>query len=94
MIKSFNDFEAEQIFKGFLSRKLPPEIQNTSRRKLRMIDNAEIYEDLRIPPGNNLEQLKGNLEGFSSIRINDQWRIVFRWKDGGAYEVRIIDYHK
>ncbi|NLC92314.1 MAG: type II toxin-antitoxin system RelE/ParE family toxin [Treponema sp.] len=94
MIKSFNDFEAEQIFKGFRSRKLPPEIQNTSRRKLRMIDNAEIYEDLRIPPGNNLEQLKGNLEGFSSIRINDQWRIVFRWKDGGAYEVRIIDYHK
>ena len=94
MIKSFNDFEAEQIFKGFRSRKLPPEIQSTSRRKLRMIDNAEIYEDLRIPPGNNLEQLKGNLEGFSSIRINDQWRIVFRWKDGGAYEVRIIDYHK
>ena len=94
MIKSFNDFEAEQIFKGFRSRKLPPEIQNTSRRKLRMIDNAEIYEDLRIPPGNNLEQLKGNLEGFSSIRINEQWRIVFRWKDGGAYEVRIIDYHK
>ena len=94
MIKSFNDFEAEQIFKGFRSRKLPPEIQNTSRRKLRMIDNAEIYEDLRIPPGNNLEQLKGNLEGFSSIRINDQWRIVFRWKDGGTYEVRIIDYHK
>ena len=94
MIKSFNDFEAEQIFKGFRSRKLPPEIQNTSRRKLRMIDNAEIYEDLRIPPGNNLEQLKGNLEGFSSIRINNQWRIVFRWKDGGAYEVRIIDYHK
>lgn len=93
MIKSFNDFEAEQIFKGFRSRKLPPEIQNTSRRKLRMIDNAEIYEDLRIPPGNNLEQLKGNLEGYSSIRINDQWRIVFRWKEGGAYEVRIIDYH-
>ena len=93
MIKSFNDFEAEQIFKGFRSRKLPPEIQNTSRRKLRMIDNAEIYEDLRSPPGNNLEQLKGNLEGYSSIRINDQWRIVFRWKEGGAYEVRIIDYH-
>lgn len=94
MIKSFIDFEAEQIFKGFRSRKLPMEIQNTSRRKLRMIDNAEIYEDLRIPPGNNLEQLKGNLEGYSSIRINDQWRIVFRWKEGGAYEVRIIDYHK
>ena len=94
MIKSFIDFEAEQIFKGFRSRKLPTEIQNTSRRKLRMIDNAEIYEDLRIPPGNNLEQLKGNLEGYSSIRINDQWRIVFRWKEGGAYEVRIIDYHK
>lgn len=94
MIKSFADSETESIFNGIRSKKLPVEIQNVARRKLRMIDNAEILEDLRIPPGNRLESLQGNLKGYNSIRINDQWRIKFKWSEGGAYEVSIIDYHK
>src|SRR5574344_2179040 len=87
MIKSFADAEAELIFNGIRSKKLPVEIQNVARRKLRMIDNAEILDDLRIPPGNRLELLQGNLKGYSSIRINDQWRIKFKWSEGGAYKL-------
>ena len=68
-------------------------IQNVARRKLRMIEAAKVVEDLRIPPGNRLEKLVGNLDGFYSIRINNQWRIVFKFENGGAENVRITDYH-
>ena len=68
-------------------------IQNVARRKLRMIEAAKVAEDLRIPPGNRLEKLVGNLDGFYSIRINDQWRIIFKFENGGAENVRITDYH-
>jgi len=94
MIKSFSDSETEKIWKGFRSKKLPNEIQETARRKLRIINNSLNVDDLRIPPGNRLEMLKGNLSGFYSIRINDQWRITFQWDDGLATEVTIIDFHK
>lgn len=68
-------------------------IQNVARRKLRMIEAAKVVEDLRLPPGNRFEKLVGNLDGFYSIRINDQWRIVFKFENGGAENVRITDYH-
>lgn len=94
MILTFADRETELIFSGTRSRKLPPEIQNVARRKLRMIYAAKTVDDLRIPPGNRLEKLYGNLDGYFSIRINDQWRIVFRFEDGGAEDVGIQDYHR
>lgn len=93
MIKSFADKEANKIWKGFQSRKLPANIQNIARRKLRMINNAQNINDLRIPPANHLEKLSGNLIGFYSIRINKQWRIIFKWETDNALEVQIIDYH-
>ena len=93
MIRSFEDKETESIWNGTRSRRFPVEIQETARRKLRMINNAQIVEDLRVPPGNRLELLKGNLAGLYSIRINSQWRIVFQWKNGEADHVRISDYH-
>lgn len=93
MIKSFGDKETEKIWDGFQSRKLPSEIQNVARRKLRMINNAENINDLRIPPANHLEKLSGNFSGLYSIRINNQWRIIFNWENDNAYEVQIIDYH-
>ena len=93
MIRSFDDSEAESISKGKRSKKLPQTIQNVARRKLRMIEAAKVVEDLRIPPGNHLEKLVGDLEGLYSIRINDQWRIVFKFENGGAENVRIQDYH-
>ncbi len=93
MIKSFGDKETEKIWNGIQSRKLPSEIQNVARRKLRMINNAQSINDLRIPPANHLEKLSGNLSGLYSIRINNQWRILFNWKNDNAYEVQIIDYH-
>lgn len=93
MIKSFNDKETEKIFSRNHSRKLPQDIQQTAYRKLRMINNAVDVADLRIPPANRLEKLSGNREGQYSIRINRQWRICFRWEDGDAYDVEIIDYH-
>ena len=76
-----------------MSKKLPREIQDTARRKLRMINNSIDVSDLRIPPANRLEKLKGNLKEFNSIRINNQWRIIFKWDNGNALEVGIIDYH-
>ena len=76
-----------------MSKKLPREIQDTARRKLRMINNSIDVSDLRIPPANRLEKLKGNLKEFNSIRINNQWRIIFKWDNGNALEVEIIDYH-
>ena len=93
MIRSFDDIETESIYKGNKSKKLPMTIQNVARRKLRMIEAAKLVEDLRIPPGNRLEKLVGSLDGFYSIRINDQWRIVFKFENGGAENVRITDYH-
>ena len=93
MIKSFGDRESEKIWNGIQSRKLPSEIQNVARRKLRMINNAQNVIDLRIPPANHLEKLSGNFSGFYSIRINNQWRIIFNWENDNAYEVQIIDYH-
>jgi len=93
MIVSFNDKETEKIWNGVRSRKLPNEIQDTARRKLRMINNAQNINDLRIPPSNRLEKLIGDLKDFYSIRINRQWRIIFEWQDDNAHEVEIVDYH-
>ncbi|WP_067732469.1 type II toxin-antitoxin system RelE/ParE family toxin [Novosphingobium naphthalenivorans] len=94
MIRSFADPETELVFHGTRSRKLPPDIQNTARRKLRQIDRTVKLHDLRIPSGNRFEQLKGFTPSRYSLRINDQWRITFRWSEGGADDVRIEDYHK
>jgi proteic killer suppression protein len=94
MIRSFGAKETEKIWNGIRSAKIPPEVQNVGRRKLRMINNSIDINDLRIPPSNRLEKLKGKLKDFHSIRINDQWRIVFRWESGHAQEVEITDYHK
>jgi proteic killer suppression protein len=93
MIVSFKDKETEKIWNGIVSKKLPREIQDIARRKLRMINNSIDVSDLRIPPANRLEKLKGNLKEFNSIRINNQWRIIFKWDNGNALEVEIIDYH-
>ena len=93
MIIDFGDKETEKIWTGIQSRKLPPDIQNVARRKLRMINNAQNINDLRIPPANHLEKLSGNLSEFYSIRINNQWRIIFKWKNDTASEVQIVDYH-
>lgn len=93
MIRSFADKEAEKIWRGARSRKLPADIQQIARRKLRMLNAASVLDDLRIPPANRLEALKGDRKGQYSIRINDQWRICFRWKAGDASEVEIVDYH-
>lgn len=93
MIKDFGDKETEKIWNGIFSRKLPNEIQHTARRKLRMLHNAQSLQDLRIPPANRLEKLKGNLFSFYSLRINDQWRIIFVWDNNDAYQVQILDYH-
>ncbi len=93
MIKSFKDKEAEKVYNREGSRKLPEDIQQAALRKLRMINNAKNVNDLRIPPANNLEKLKGDREGQNSVRINDHWRICFKWKDRDAYEVEIADYH-
>ncbi|MBV8501940.1 MAG: type II toxin-antitoxin system RelE/ParE family toxin [Paucibacter sp.] len=93
MIESFADKRTAAIFDGFEVRGLPREIQGTARRKLKIIDAALTVESLRVPPGNRLEPLKGDRKGQWSIRINDQWRICFKWKDGNASDVEIADYH-
>lgn len=93
MIKSFNFQETERLFKRILSRKLPLLIQKTALRKLEMINAAISINDLRIPPSNHLKILKGNNQNIYSIRINDQWRICFKWNQNNAYDVEIIDYH-
>ena len=94
MIASFADSEAEKIYRGFVSRKLPSTIQKTARRKLLYLDDAEDLRDLLAPPGNRLEKLHGDRAGQYSIRINDQWRICFYWEAGKARKVEIVDYHK
>lgn len=93
MIVSFGDKEAEKIWQGQRSRKLPNQIQEIARRKLRMINSAIDLNDLKIPPANRLEKLSGELRAFFSIRINDQWRIIFKWSAGNASDVEIVDYH-
>jgi len=93
MIQSFADPETERIWSGQRSRRFPADIQSVALRKLRLLNNARVLMDLRIPPGNRLEALKGNRAGDYSIRINDQWRICFKWQSGGPSHVGIIDYH-
>jgi len=93
MILSFGSKDTEKIWTGIRVPKLPIEIQTIGRRKLRMINSSQNIQDLTIPPSNKLEKKKGNLKDYYSIRINDQWRIIFKWVDGNASEVEIIDYH-
>lgn len=93
MIKSFKDRSSESIFLGIRVRGLPGDIQQRARRKLRMLDAATIIEDLLVPPSNRLEKLRGDRRGQHSIRINNQWRICFVWKDANALDVEIVDYH-
>jgi proteic killer suppression protein len=93
VIRSFGDKEAEAIWEGRFSRRLPQAIQQLARRKLRMLDAAIDLRALTAPPSNRLEALKGDRRGQWSIRINDQWRICFRWQDGDTHEVEIVDYH-
>jgi len=93
MILSFGSKETEKIWNGIRIKKLPNEIQNIGRRKLRMLNNSQDIKDLRIPPSNRLEKLTGNLNSFYSIRINKKWRIIFTWNNGNASNVKIIDYH-
>lgn len=93
MIKSFADPEAELIWSGHRSRRLPPDIQDVALRKLRLLNQARVLNDLRVPPGNRLEPLKGDRAGQHSVRINDQWRICFVWMEGGPSNVEIVDYH-
>jgi len=93
MIISFGSKETEKVWIGERVPKWPLEIQEIGRRKLRMINNSQNIADLRIPPSNRLEKLFGELKGCYSIRINDQWRIVFKWSNGNAAEVKIMDYH-
>lgn len=93
MIRSFGSKETERIWKGIRVKKIPSEIQEIGRRKLRMLNNSQDIADLRIPPSNRLEKLKGKLKEYYSIRINNQWRIIFIWENGNAGEVEITDYH-
>jgi proteic killer suppression protein len=93
VIQSFIDSEAELIWSGRRSRKLPSDIQNAALRKLRLLNQAQVLNDLRVPPGNRLEPLSADRQGQHSIRINDQWRICFVWEEGGPSHVEIVDYH-
>lgn len=93
MIISFGDKNTEKIWNGMAVKKPSIEIQEIGRRKLRMLHNSIDINDLKIPPSNRLEKLKGNLKDFYSIRINNQWRIIFKWENNNAFEVEIVDYH-
>ncbi len=93
MIQSFACAETERIFSGQVSRRFPPNIQRTARRKLLQLHAAVAVREMAVPPGNRLEALKGNREGQYSVRINDQWRVCFRWRGSDAYDVEIVDYH-
>ena len=93
MILSFGSKETESIYNGIRVKIMPLDIQNIGRRKLRMLNNSQDLSDLRIPPSNRLEKLTGKLKDFYSIRINKQWRIIFKWSSGNASNVEIIDYH-
>jgi toxin HigB-1 len=93
MIVSFGSKETEKVWNGERVPKWPMEIQEVGRRKLRMLNNSQSIADLRIPPSNRLDKMSGDLKGFYSIRINDQWRIIFKWSEGNASDVEIMDYH-
>jgi len=93
MILTFGDKDTESIWNGIRVKNIPLDIQNVGRRKLRMLNNSQTITDLRIPPSNRLEKLSGNLDGFYSIRINNQWRIIFQWIEGQSVFVKIVDYH-
>lgn len=93
MIKSFRDGETERVFNGWFSRRLPHDIQRVAERKLIMLHQSATLDDLRVPPSNRLEALRGKRQGQYSIRINDQWRICFEWREDGVYDVEITDYH-
>jgi len=93
MIKSFADSETKQVFNREYSKNIPDDLQDRAYQKLVMIDSAVDINDLRTPPGNRLEELSGSRESQYSVRINDQWRICFQWKNGDAYYVEIFDYH-
>ncbi len=93
MIRSFRDKDTQHVFERERPRRLPPDIVRTAHRKLRQLHVSVDLADLRVPPGNRLESLTGDREGQHSIRINDQWRICFVWRDGDAYEVEVVDYH-
>ena len=93
MILSFGDKDTEQIWDGERVKNMPLDIQSIGRRKLRMLNNSQTIMDLKIPPSNRLEKLSGKLKDYYSIRINDQWRIIFKWIDGQSEEVKIVDYH-
>jgi len=96
VIESFGNALAEDLFddkKSKATKAFPPELRRTARRKLQYLHEAADLRDLKSPPGNRLEGLKGDLKGLHSIRINDQWRVVFRWAGGNAFDVQIVDYH-
>ena len=93
MIKSFKSKETQKLFQRQFSRKLPPEIHRIARKKLEVLDASETIQDLRIPPSNHLEKLSKERKGQHSIRVNDQWRIYFEWREGNAYNVEIVDYN-
>ena len=93
MIRGFRDRDTERVFRRERVGKFAPAVQRAALRKLLMLDAAESLDDLRVPPGNRLEKLAGNRKGQYSIRVNDQWRVCFRWGRGGAYDVEIVDYH-
>ncbi|MBV1800487.1 type II toxin-antitoxin system RelE/ParE family toxin [Siccirubricoccus sp. G192] len=93
MIRSFGDKATALVFQGGLPRGMARDLAQVARRKLAMLDAAERLDDLRVPPGNRLEALRGDRAGQHSIRINGQWRLVFVWRDDGPYEVEIVDYH-
>jgi len=94
MILSFGSKDTEKIWNGERIKKIPVEIQQVGRRKLRMLNNSQNIGDLKIPPSNRLEKLSGQFKGFYSVRINHQWRIIFKWENNNAQEVQLIDYHK
>lgn len=93
MIRSFKDKEAEKIFRGQFSRKIPQDIQRVAARKLEQLNAATVLDTLRVPPGNRLEALKRDRQGQHSIRVNDQWCVCFVWRDDNAFDVEIVDYH-
>ena len=93
MIVSFGSKDTERIWSGEWVKKIPNEIQQIGRRKMRMLNNSQNVKDLMVPPSNKLEKLGGKLKAFYSIRINDQWRIIFTWNNGNAADVTILDYH-
>ena len=93
MIRSFADRETERLFARTPGRRFPAQLHRVMLRKLVQLDAAERLDDLRMPPGNRLEALKGDQRGQHSIRVNDQWRVCFRWRDGDAHDVEVVDYH-